>query len=96
MEFSEEFFETFYTEFNTIAIGILFYIWYSMEKLDQPKASLKKVVQTETAPLLGDYEPESLGDESLTFRRDNRNKGVVAVFSAVLAISYATVSILTT
>ncbi len=36
LQFFDEFFETFHTEFHTIAVGVLFYIWHSIDKFTPP------------------------------------------------------------
>ena len=95
LEFSEEFFETFYTEFHTIAIGVLFYVWHSMEKFEQPKKALQKETQTITAPLLGDeYQPENLVNDDAEERREKRHKVIAILLSIILSVIYATLSLL--
>ena len=94
LEFSEEFFETFYTEFHTIAIGVLFYIWHSMEKFEQPKISLQKETQNITVPLLGEYQPDSLDNDDAEGRRRKRHKFIVILTSVILSSVYATLLLL--
>ena len=97
LEFSDAFFETFYTEFYTVAIGILFYIWHSMERLDEPKSKMEKEISVnETAPLLGEYDPERSGGGNVKFHSGNRSKIIVAVASVSLALVYVITAILVT
>lgn len=94
LEFTEEFFETFYTEFHTIAIGVLFYIWHSMEKFEQPKISLQTETQNITAPLLDEYRPENLDNDDVERKRGKRHKFIAIVVSVTLSVVYAVLRIL--
>ncbi|XP_072014156.1 uncharacterized protein [Amphiura filiformis] len=102
LAFFDEFFETFYTEFHTIVVGVLFYVWHSMdsEKFN-PLPSLTRIVsnQNETTFLLCDYSLEidiGMEQDSIEIRRRNRAKLLFILLSTVLATGYATICILTT
>ncbi|XP_072018156.1 uncharacterized protein [Amphiura filiformis] len=96
LEFFDEFFETFYTEFHTVAVGVLFYIWHSMETFNRP-TSLTRVISTqnETAPILGEYQPDLDFGQSLEIRGRKRNKVIIIIVSTISSIAYSTICILT-
>ncbi|XP_072045512.1 uncharacterized protein [Amphiura filiformis] len=103
-EFSEEFFEPFYVEFSTIAVGVLFSIWHSMKRGDEKEhkpQSYRKPVGVDLDNYIPDTDSESDDDaDSLVLLRHQSrpmyNKKAIITAATLTGITFTVVSALAT